>query len=78
MKRRGGIWVGWPGASLRPDEATSCHEDAEGYSLAPVNLSETEVRRYYHGFSNQTLWPLFHSFLERTELDRRNWRPTRR
>jgi trehalose 6-phosphate synthase/phosphatase len=73
MKRRGGMWVGWPGAHLRPDEERCLQDESAGYALVPVNLSETEVRRYYRGFSNQTLWPLFHSLLERTELDRRNW-----
>jgi trehalose 6-phosphate synthase/phosphatase len=36
-------------------------------------LSDTEVKRFYHGFSNRTLWPLFHSLPERTRFDRREW-----
>jgi trehalose 6-phosphate synthase/phosphatase len=45
----------------------------EGYALAPVHLSAQEVRLYYHGFSNRTLWPLFHSFPTRMQLERSEW-----
>jgi trehalose 6-phosphate synthase/phosphatase len=45
----------------------------EPYDILPVGLTETEVNRYYHGFSNRTLWPLFHSFPERSRFNRREW-----
>jgi trehalose-6-phosphate synthase len=41
--------------------------------VVPVSLSESEVTRYYHGFSNGTLWPLFHSLPARAHFDRRDW-----
>jgi trehalose 6-phosphate synthase/phosphatase len=71
MRQRGGTWIGWPGAQLAPGEEIDV-PDAP-YRLAPVTLTENEVRRYYHGFSNGTLWPLFHSFPERTTFDRKAW-----
>ncbi len=67
----GGTWVGWPGVKLRPGEHLSGPDDP--YQIVPVELSTNEVGRYYHGFSNRTLWPLFHCFTERTEMDRRDW-----
>ena len=71
MSQRGGVWIGWPGARMNPDEALPMPEGA--YELEPVPLRDGEVKRYYHGFSNGTLWPLFHSLLERTALDRRDF-----
>ncbi len=71
MQSRGGTWVGWPGGRIRPGESIADADDR--FALAPVELSTTEVRRYYSGFSNRTLWPLFHSLPERTEFDRRDW-----
>jgi trehalose 6-phosphate synthase/phosphatase len=71
LRRRGGTWVGWPGIDLRPGERISTR--SRNYRITPVELSEAEVTRYYHGFSNRTLWPLFHSFTERTRFEIRDF-----
>jgi trehalose 6-phosphate synthase/phosphatase len=71
LRQRGGTWIGWPGAPLAEDETLSA--PAEGYRIRPIPLSDSEVRRYYHNLSNRALWPLFHSFPERTLFDRRDW-----
>ena len=34
--------------------------EAEGMRLVPVELTSEEVADYYEGFSNATLWPLYH------------------
>jgi trehalose 6-phosphate synthase/phosphatase len=70
MARRGGTWIGWSGAAGRTGATLPA---PTGYQLAPVTLSAAEVRDYYHGFSNRTLWPLLHSFPTRMELERRDW-----
>jgi trehalose 6-phosphate synthase len=36
-------------------------------------LSEEEVQKYYLGFSNETLWPLFHDLLGHCNFNRENW-----
>jgi len=71
LRKRGGTWVGWPGVELRKGEEISSPRDP--YEVIPVSLSETEVSRYYHGFANRTLWPLFHSLPVRARFDRRDW-----
>ncbi len=71
LRKRGGTWVGWPGAELKPGEHVSAA--SKPYRVCPVLLSEADVTRYYHGFSNRTLWPLFHSFPERTRFDQRDF-----
>lgn len=70
MARRGGTWIGWPGA---PGRLESRIPKPKGYEFVPIPLSAQEVRLYYQGFSNRTLWPLLHSFPTRMELDRRDW-----
>ena len=71
MEKRGGRWVGWAGASLKPEEVSALPDT--GYGLHPVELTRTEVKRYYSGFSNATLWPLFHSLPERARFERKEW-----
>jgi trehalose 6-phosphate synthase/phosphatase len=71
MQQRGGVWIGWPGAPLRPDEKIDLPGSA--YRLHAVPLSAHETRHFYHGYSNGTLWPLFHSLPERMRLDRRRF-----
>ena len=70
LARRGGAWVGWPGGPLPRGFKL---DEMSGYRLVPVPLSKSEVRRFYLGFSNGTLWPLFHSFPTRMELHRSEW-----
>jgi trehalose 6-phosphate synthase/phosphatase len=70
LQRRGGTWIGWPGADWDGEKI-----DAAGaYQVRGVALSETEVARYYHGFSNRTIWPLFHCFSGHARFDRQDWR----
>jgi trehalose 6-phosphate synthase/phosphatase len=71
LRKRGGTWLGWPGSEIAAGE----HLDLPGdrYRVAPVSLSESDITRYYHGFSNRTLWPLFHSLPARTGFDPRDW-----
>jgi trehalose 6-phosphate synthase/phosphatase len=69
------IWVGWPGDTSRFDEKQRAEADrvlAER-RFAPVALSPAEVSRYYEGFSNSVLWPLFHYLLDRVPADSQNW-----
>ncbi len=69
MRQRGGAWVGWHGAS---DEEVEPFEH-EGYTIQPVPLSHSEVEEYYEGFSNATLWPLFHDSVAFPEFHREWW-----
>jgi len=73
LRARGGRWVGWPGGKLGDSKAVDEFSRAAGYDLVSVALSALEVRRFYLGFSNATLWPLLHSFPTRMELDRDDW-----
>ena len=65
-----GAWVGWPGT---PDVQLDPFVE-DGLTLHPVDLSAREVQEYYEGFSNDTLWPLYHDALVPPTFDRRWWR----
>jgi trehalose 6-phosphate synthase/phosphatase len=67
LRALGGRWVGWLGAPGPAPELDL------GYALEAIELSASEVRRYYQGYSNRTLWPLFHTFPERVRLEPRSW-----
>ncbi|GLW07742.1 trehalose-6-phosphate synthase [Microtetraspora sp. NBRC 13810] len=69
MQRRDGAWLGWHGA---PDERLEPFSD-DGMSLIPVPLSSAEVESYYEGFSNATLWPLYHDVVATPIYSRASW-----
>ncbi|MBC9226126.1 trehalose-6-phosphate synthase [Aeromicrobium sp. 636] len=69
MKVKGGAWIGWHGASDE-DLPEFVHD---GLRLVPVPLSEQEVEDYYEGFSNGTLWPLYHDVVVTPEYHREWW-----
>ncbi len=69
MNKTDGAWVGWHGA---PDEEVEAF-DNDGMRLIPVTLSNDEVELYYEGFSNSTLWPLYHDVIAPPEFHRTWW-----
>jgi trehalose 6-phosphate synthase len=69
LQRNSGAWVGWPGV---PDVEADKFSD-DGISLHPVKLTADEVRDYYEGFSNGTLWPLYHDVVATPVFDRGWW-----
>lgn len=56
------LWIGWPGAQVAADEQASVTARLSEKNLRPVFLTPEEIELYYEGFSNETLWPLFHYF----------------
>ena len=60
MRGTGGAWVGWAG---QPDLELEPF-DYDGVRNVPVPLTAEELETYYEGFSNDTLWPLYHDVIE--------------
>ncbi|MEJ3657321.1 trehalose-6-phosphate synthase [Actinomycetes bacterium KLBMP 9759] len=69
LRSREGAWVGWPG--LPDAEAGPFVED--GLQLHPVSLTAKDVEDYYEGFSNGTLWPLYHDVVAPPAFHRHWW-----
>jgi len=64
-------WVGWPGelSGLSVPERVRILGELRARRFVPVDLTHEEVKRYYEGFSNGVLWPLFHYLLDKVRLD---------
>ncbi len=71
----GGVWLGWPGDVSRfsTDQRAELDRLLAAQAIVPVHLSRDEVERYYHGFSNRVLWPLFHYLIDRVPVDTTGW-----
>ncbi|PFG37353.1 trehalose 6-phosphate synthase [Flavimobilis soli] len=74
MEGADGAWVGWSGkADVEHDPF-----DASGIRCVPVTLTSDDVEQYYEGFSNDTLWPLYHDVIEAPSYHRQWWDAYRR
>jgi trehalose 6-phosphate synthase/phosphatase len=75
LRNTGGVWVGWDGdpEGGAPASLLKAHAKHVGYRLRPISLTQEEVTDYYWGFSNETLWPLFHDMLDRAHFSRAYW-----
>lgn len=73
------IWAGWAGAELSSEETeqlrTAAREQRGAY---PLSLDAADMDRFYHGFCNGTLWPLFHYFPSYATYDEQDWETYRR
>ncbi|MEO9322990.1 trehalose-6-phosphate synthase [Nocardioides sp. C4-1] len=69
MRANDGIWLGWPGGD---DQDLEPFED-DGMHLAPIGLEKDEIELFYEGFSNATLWPIYHDLVAKPEFHREWW-----
>ena len=71
LKRAGGVWIGWSGAQeSEPPEALELLQQ-EG--CVAVDLPPDLAEKFYEGYSNRCLWPLFHNFAFKLEFDSVAW-----
>jgi trehalose 6-phosphate synthase len=80
LRDRGGLWIGWLGSNMRESLDDAALEELlaqgsreTGYSLKSVELTDEEIQKYYFGFSNEILWPLFHDLPSRCNFDPTYW-----
>lgn len=60
-------WIGWPGICVDNDsDKQAIGEKLEELNFHPVFLSDTQIKNYYEGYSNSTIWPLCHYFFAYT------------
>ena len=58
LRQAGGIWFGWSGeVSATPTINT---EEVGNITYVTLPLNKRDYDQYYRGFSNATLWPIFH------------------
>jgi len=70
LRKNRGTWIGWSGEGARAAEPFT----HEGIKNVPVSLDRDELAGYYEGFSNATLWPLYHDCVRPPEYRRSWWR----
>lgn len=75
LRDSGGTWLGWPGC---PEEVPAAdllrdYSEQNDFDLVPVEISEEEIQRFYRGFSNKTIWPLFHDLLGHFSFEQENF-----
>lgn len=63
LRKTGGLWFGWGGEIDREDRNEADLHVREGVTYATIGLRQRDYELYYNGFSNETLWPLFHYLL---------------
>ncbi len=78
LKKRGGMWIGWSGAvesdNVDPDALLAAGRDERGFELRSVSITAEDRDNFYAGFSNEIIWPLFHSLDERCNFDPAYWK----
>jgi trehalose 6-phosphate synthase/phosphatase len=57
-----GLWIGWPGdlEALPEEERAEAYRWLAERRFVPIPLTADQIARYYEGYSNGVLWPLFH------------------
>ena len=68
-ERDDAVWVGWAGNTGPAPEPFTI----DGLDLHPIGLSAANIQQYYEGFSNGTLWPLYHDAIAQPEYHRTWW-----
>lgn len=70
-KEGNNLWVGWPGQNVKKaEERHQITMDLKKENMIPVFLSKKLIENFYEGFSNDTIWPIFHYFLQYANFNR--------
>jgi trehalose 6-phosphate synthase/phosphatase len=75
MNKNRGLWIGWPGSAENIPYASLLDQFSRDYfyELKPVLLNQDELEKYYYGFANETIWPLFHDLLSYCKFSKEDW-----
>jgi trehalose 6-phosphate synthase/phosphatase len=71
------IWIGSPGitkAQLSRDERNIFTEQMNQQNCYPLFLKRKDSEKFLEGFSNRTIWPLFHYFTQNTIYSEEYWK----
>jgi trehalose 6-phosphate synthase/phosphatase len=75
-KTREYVWIGWPGIvseELSAENKKEIRKELAKHSCYPVFLDSKQIKHYYDGYANATIWPLFHYFQSLTIHDNDYW-----
>ncbi len=66
-------WIGWPGKDIDKRKLSQVQAKCQRHKAYPVFIPKKELDRFYNGFCNKTLWPLFHGFQSYAHYDKTFW-----
>jgi len=74
-QERHGVWIGWPGSAEEQPvkELLARASRRRPYELQGVVLTAEEIDKFYAGFTNEIIWPLFHDMPSRCNFDPDYW-----
>lgn len=67
------IWIGWPGLTVKDELQAQVRDILNELHASPVFLSEEAMDKFYLGFCNKIIWPLFHYFPSNAIYDKNYW-----
>lgn len=68
------VWLGWPGNTIAPELRDTVKARAlSEFNCYPVFLSGDDFEKFYEGFCNKTIWPLFHYFTSTAQYEETYW-----
>jgi trehalose 6-phosphate synthase len=66
VRTRPSLWFGWSGEIKPSEEANTVAREGR---IATIPLTPNEHERYYLGYSNSVLWPVFHNRLDLAQFE---------
>ena len=69
-------WIGWPGIDFENTDFSlidDINRELTEQNCIPVYLNQKEMDNYYFGFSNKTIWPLYHYFTQFVVYENSYW-----
>jgi trehalose 6-phosphate synthase/phosphatase len=69
----GHLWMGWPGTGVPPEHEMAVRNYGQKFNSSPVFVPAANMDRFYLGFCNKTIWPLFHYFPTLTHYEEEQW-----
>src|ERR1044071_2301345 len=72
-KLNNNLWIGWPGGIVEENAKPKVADELGRRNLSPIFLTQQEINEFYEGFSNETIWPLFHYFPTYTTYNPQYW-----
>ncbi len=67
------LWIGWPGIEIDDKSRDKLKSKAAKQHALPVFIDASTMDRFYHGFCNSTIWPLFHYFPSFAKFREEDW-----
>jgi len=66
-------WFGWPGKEIDKKKLIKIQAKCQEYQTYPIFIPKKDLDKFYNGFCNKTLWPLFHNFQSYVHYDKSFW-----